>query len=52
MGTRTSFLSEIVTLLNDYFKGGAEYNKEIRETPEIENFFDNEDNFRNELLDR
>lgn len=43
---------EIATILSEYAKGGAEYIKEIRETPETENFFDNEDDFRNELLDR
>ena len=43
---------EIATIMSEYAKGGAEYIKEIRETPEMENFFDNEDDFRNELLDR
>ena len=43
---------EIATIMSEYAKGGAEYIKEIRETPETENFFDNEDDFRNELLDR
>ena len=43
---------EIANILSEYAKGGAEYIKEIRETPEMENFFDNEDDFRNELLDR
>lgn len=43
---------EVATILSEYAKGGAEYIKEIRETPGQENFFDNEDDFRNELLDR
>jgi len=41
-----------LSLSVEYAKGGAEYIKEIRETPETENFFDNEDDFRDALLDR
>lgn len=43
---------EIASIMSEYAKGGAEYIKEIRETPGTENLFDSEDDFRNELLDR
>jgi len=43
---------EVATILSEYAKGGAEYIKEIRETSGRENNFDNEDDFRNYILDR
>lgn len=44
--------NEISRILSEYAKGGAEYIKEIRETPGTENYFDNEDDFLNEIMDR
>ena len=43
---------EIANIISEYAKGGAEYIKEVRETPGTENLFDSEDDYRNELLDR
>ena len=43
---------EIALIISEYAKGGAEYIKEIKETPGMENFFNSEDDFLNELLER
>lgn len=42
----------LAKIISEYAKGGAEFIKEVRETPGMENYFDSEDDFRNELLDR
>lgn len=43
---------EIALIISEYAKGGAEYIKEIKETPGMETYFNSEDDFLNELLER